>query len=113
MFASDDPATDQHRLEDGELAITGPMFGHKMRCPPNGSEAGAREDSLLAEEGIELASFARMGKLATGTRRPYSVDLGQIGVEPAGERAIALSFRLPAGSYATVVAAEVVKPRRS
>lgn len=109
MFECHDPATDQARLDAGELAITGPMFGHKMRGPTKGSEPESRELEVLEAEGLQLSSFARMGKLAMGTRRPFSVDLGEIGAEPAGPDAIAISFRLPAGSYATVVAAEVVK----
>lgn len=109
MFASDDPATDQGRLEAGELAPTGPMFGHRMKSPPEGTEARAREDAILAAEELALPDFARAGKLAQGTRRPLAVDLGEVAVNVVDSTSIELRFELPAGAYATAVLREVLK----
>jgi tRNA pseudouridine13 synthase len=109
LFASDQPAVDQARLEAGEVVPTGPMFGHRMKSPPEGSEARAREDVVLAVEELALADFARAGKLAQGTRRPLAVDLGETVVAVVDSEAIELRFELPAGAYATAVLREVIK----
>src|SRR5690606_2995896 len=81
LFASEEPAVDQRRLDAGEVAPTGPMFGHKMRQPPAGTDAAAREDAILDAEGLAPADFARVGKLAEGTRRPLAVPLAELSVE--------------------------------
>src|SRR5262249_4034211 len=108
MFVCDDPATDQTRLESGELTATGPMYGHRMREPRPGSEAAVREAEVLAGEEIELNSFRHLGKLALGTRRPLGVGLGKCMVRVA-EGALEVGFELAAGAYATAVMREVIK----
>ena len=108
-FATTEPAVDQGRLDAGELIPTGPMFGHSMRQPADGTDAAAREAALLAEEGITLDSFRRLGQLAPGARRPIAVRLDGATARPAGPDAIALDFGLPAGAYATAVLREVMK----
>lgn len=109
LFASSDPGADQHRLEAGELAVTGPIFGHKMREPAAGSEAAAREQAVLAEENLVPADFRRLGKLAPGTRRPLSVALDEIAVDLVGPDAIRIHMALPSGAYATAVMREIMK----
>jgi tRNA pseudouridine13 synthase len=98
------------RLHAGELVVTGPMFGHRMMAPPEGSPAAARESAILAEEGLTPASFAGLGGLGDGTRRPLLVPLDGASAEP-GEApdSVVLRFALPAGSYATCVLGEVMK----
>jgi tRNA pseudouridine13 synthase len=108
-FASTEPEVDQARLERGEVVPTGPMFGHSMRAPAEGSDAAAREASLLAEEGIEPASFKPLGRLAPGARRPLAIPLEGAEVEPVAPDAIRVAFELPAGAYATSVMREVMK----
>jgi tRNA pseudouridine13 synthase len=103
-------AAAQTRLDTGAVVVTGPMFGHKMMAPPAGSPARAREDALLAAEGIDAAAFASMGKLAEGTRRPLLVPVAHAEVGPGPEPdAVLLVFTLPPGAYATVLLAEVMK----
>jgi tRNA pseudouridine13 synthase len=121
VFASEDPAAEQERLERGELCPTGPMPGARMRQPAEGTAAREREDALLASEGVTLADLARVASLAEGTRRPLAFPLGAASARALGHRedgaqgddgddgALELAFSLPAGSYATVVAAEVMK----
>jgi tRNA pseudouridine13 synthase len=114
LFVSSDPAVDQPRLDAGEVTPTGPMFGHAVRpSPPEDGEAGRREAALLREEGISPADFARLGRLAEGTRRPIGVPLSDHGAIAIGDDgdggAIELRFVLPPGAYATVIAAEVIK----
>lgn len=108
-FATTDPPVDQARLEAGELIPTGPMFGHSMRQPADGTEAAAREAAILAEEGITLGSFRRLGQIAPGARRPIAVRLEGAAVRPVEPDAIAIEFDLPAGAYATAVLREVMK----
>ncbi len=112
IFVSETPDVDQPRLDAEELAITGPMFGHKMKRPAPDSPSANREEQLLDQEKLALDDFKRVGKLAQGTRRPLSVGLGTVLVEPASERAITIHFELPSGSYATAIAREVVKGQR-
>jgi tRNA pseudouridine13 synthase len=99
----------QARLDARALVVTGPMFGHKMMAPPTGTAAHAREEAVLAAEGIDAAAFAVMGKLAEGTRRPLTVPVGAIAVEAPAADVLVLEFTLPPGAYATVLLAEVTK----
>jgi tRNA pseudouridine13 synthase len=109
VFASDDPSVDQPRLEAGEIVPTGPMFGSRMREPAPGSEAAGREDTVLTEAHLNRQEFSRH-RLMEGTRRALGVPLGETQVDELGEpAAVRITFSLPAGAYATVVAAEVMK----
>jgi len=110
LFATTEPAADQARLDSGELAVTGPIFGHKMRAPVDGSDAALRERALLEEEELALSDFRRLGKLAPGTRRPLSVALDEVAVEPIGPDAIRIRLALTSGAYATAVMREIMKP---
>ncbi len=109
MFATTDPEVDQPRLERGEVIPTGPMFGHSMREPVLASEAGARELSILTEEGITPADFKPLGALAPGTRRPIAVTIAGASVTAIAGDAIEVAFELPAGAYATAVMREITK----
>lgn len=108
-FVSEQLDVDQARLHAGEVVPTGPMFGHKVMLPPPDSDAGVRERAVLASHELSKDTFARVGKLGTGTRRPLAISLGETAVTTCGERAIELVFSLPAGAYATAVVREVVK----
>jgi tRNA pseudouridine13 synthase len=101
--SAEEVAKVQARLEAREVALTGPMFGSRTRRP--GGEVGAFEAALLAGAGLDTRAVEQLGP---GTRRPYLVwpqDLTVKG-EPG---ALVLSFGLPPGSYATVVAREFIK----
>jgi tRNA pseudouridine13 synthase len=105
LFDCEDPAVDGPRVEAFEISPAGPMFGHKLRS--SGSEALAREERLLAAEGIALADFARGGGETEGTRRAARLRVAvDVEDEADGYRA---RFELPKGSYATVVLSELVK----
>lgn len=107
-FATADPVVDQPRLDAGEIAPTGPMFGHEMRAPAAGTEAAVREQAVLTAEGIAPEDFRRVARLAEGTRRPIGVPLAEPAVRAVDE-AVEICFTLPPGAYATVVAHEVIK----
>lgn len=105
LFDCEDPAVDGARVAAFEISPAGPMFGHKLR--PAGAEALAREERLLAGEGISLADFARGGGEAEGTRRAARLRV-EVAIEPEADGYRA-RFELPKGSYATVVLGELVK----
>ncbi len=106
LFVCREPEVDQARLGRGEIAPTGPIFGWKMQRPEG--EVDAAEQAVLASEGLTLPSFKRLGSIAEGTRRPFSVPLADAGWAVEGST-VELSFTLPAGSYATVLLDEVMK----
>jgi tRNA pseudouridine13 synthase len=108
--AAGELADAQARLTAHAVVVTGPLFGHKMMAPPPKSAAAAREAELLAEEGLDAAAFAVLGKLAEGTRRPLTVPIAGAEVVPGDTPdAIVLRFALPPGAYATILLAEVTK----
>jgi tRNA pseudouridine13 synthase len=107
LFVSTDPAVDQERLDRGELVVTGPMFGHKMKQAT--ATTAELESQLLAAGGIALADFKAFGKLALGTRRPLTIQVAAPAVRAVDDDAIEVAFSLPSGAYATAVMREVLK----
>ncbi|MGZ3444133.1 MAG: tRNA pseudouridine(13) synthase TruD [Myxococcaceae bacterium] len=106
LFVCREPLVDQPRLERGEIAPSGPMFGWKMPRPEG--EVDAAEQAVLASEGLTLESFRRLGGIAEGTRRPFSVPVSDATWSVEGST-VELAFTLPTGSYATVLLDEVMK----
>ncbi len=100
----------QARLDARAIAVTGPMFGTEMRAPLSGSPSAEREERLLLAEGLTRESFATVGSLAPGTRRPLTVPLSEVALE-AGPTAdvYIVKFALPSGTYATEVMKELLK----
>ena len=106
MFVAKDVGAEQARFDARETVTAGPMFGKKTF--PTEAVAAEREAVVLADHKLSPASFGGFGKLVMGTRRQNLVYLDDLASawEPDGLR---LSFTLPAGSYATVLLAEVMK----
>ncbi|MCB9640748.1 MAG: tRNA pseudouridine(13) synthase TruD [Myxococcales bacterium] len=67
---------------------------------------GTWETALWEREGLEHEAFRRMGKMATGTRRLIAVWPWKVSVTREGQGA-RLFFALPAGSYASVLCAQM------
>lgn len=109
MFACDDPATDTARLLAGELVVTGPMFGDRMRSPGDGSPAAAREAAILLREGLDRAAFATVHAIAEGTRRDAAIEVRDAAVTAVDGSTIDVAFALPGGAYATTVMREIMK----
>ncbi len=108
LFLCEDVAVDQPRVERLEVSPTGPMFGWKVKPVPTGT-VGEAEAQLLSAEGLPEGAL-RSGKGETeGARRAYAVRVGAVEVAREGPDVV-LSFRLPRGSYATVLLDEVMKP---
>lgn len=106
MFVAKDVPAEQARFDARETVTAGPMFGKKTY--PAEGVAAEREAAVLRDNGLSIGSFGGFGKLVMGTRRHNLVYLDDLASawEPEGLR---LSFTLPAGSYATVLLAEVMK----
>jgi tRNA pseudouridine13 synthase len=107
LFTSSETAVDQARLDAGEVRLTGPVWGHKMKGAHD--EADALERAVLDEAGLTPASFKVFAKLAEGTRRPLFIRPDDLRVEPQHD-GIRLSFSLPKGCYATVLMREFLLP---
>jgi tRNA pseudouridine13 synthase len=107
-FLVEDPAAEQPRADRFEISPSGALFGHKL--PLASGPSGILEESLLAQEGLNLGDFRLKGGLSmAGERRPLRVPLQEADVRQEG-RDMILSFALPRGSYATSVLREVMKP---
>jgi len=107
LFICRDPSADQPRADRQEVSPTGPVFGWKMPRPEG--TVDAEEQALLAAEGLSLEDFRPLGGLAEGARRPLAVKVEEPSAEMDGGDLL-LRFTLPAGSYATVLLDEVMKP---
>ncbi len=105
-FVVEDPVTEQLRCDAGEIAITGPIFGPKMR-EPSGIPY-EREQQLLERSGLLPEHFAKFLNLMPGTRRAYVVRPDNLIVSPQAE-GLRFEFSLPSGSYATVLLREFMK----
>lgn len=106
LFVAEDVVREQARFEARETVHAGPIFGRKTFAAA--AEAAAREEAVLADAGLARQAFAGFGKLLQGTRRHNLVYLDDLAAEAVPE-GIRLTFTLPAGSYATVLLAEVMK----
>lgn len=109
MFVCDDPATDQARLAAGEIVVTGPMFGDRMRAPADASPAFAREAEVLGRAGLAPGAFATVRALAEGTRRDAAIEVTAATVVPVDGSTLEVAFTLPGGAYATAVMREIMK----
>jgi tRNA pseudouridine13 synthase len=112
LFAVDDVAVEQPRLTRGELVVSGPIFGAKMRAPDDPSPASLLEQEVLRRADVPAELFGAFGKNLPGSRRPVQVSLSDFRlteIEPDDELAggLELRFGLPAGSYATQLIREL------
>jgi tRNA pseudouridine13 synthase len=104
LFDVEDAAAEAERAARLEITPTGPLYGRDMRRALH--EPGAHEEALLAASGVAWDALERSRLL--GSRRAARVPLADFAAqaEPDGLR---LAFRLPKGSYATVVLREFVR----
>ena len=113
MFVCEDPVTDQARLDAGELVVTGPMFGDRMRLPGNASPAAERESAVLERAGLAREVFATVRAIAEGTRRDAAIAVTDAAVTAVDGSTLEVAFTLPGGGYATAVMREIMKdPQR-
>jgi tRNA pseudouridine13 synthase len=108
LFVTDDVEREQARLASGEVALTGPMFGPKMKSPT--VRAAEMEAEVLRESGLTIDAFSRFPKLTGGTRRPLGIVPAEFDVRRREEPdSLEFRFVLPPGAYATTVLREFIK----
>lgn len=109
-FVVQDAAAEQARCATFELSPSGPLFGHKLLRPAEGSSARADEDAVLAAlaPGLGPELTQALGARPRGERRPLRIPLRDPRVEVAGDDLL-VGFFLPRGSYATSVIEELRK----
>ena len=105
-YATGDGALEE-RADRFEVSPTGPIVGHKMRLPRGAARALERE-ACAALDVPWVTELPRLrGHLVPGGRRPLRVPVSEAGAATLEGGALELRFRLPPGSYATVLAEEL------
>lgn len=123
LFVCTNVAEDRARAERGEISVTGPMVGAKMRSPEGAPLAlEAAVTNAWLGEAFDLARVRHLGE---GTRRPFRslvrdlrIEVGAVahvaaGVNRPEEReqgpSVRVYFVLPKGAYATTVLANAIE----
>jgi tRNA pseudouridine13 synthase len=109
-FVVEDVERETPRLRSGDLCLTGPMPGPKMRVASD--EAAALEAEVLAELELDPRALDELGRHAPGTRRDLLIRPEDWSANEEPER-LRLTFTLPSGSYATVLARELTRAGES
>jgi tRNA pseudouridine13 synthase len=100
MFTVEDTEREQPRLDRGEVRLTGPMVGPKMKA--SSGEPLRLEQVALDGLGLDEASLRSLGRWAPGTRRDLLLWPSELAHEPA-TGGVTVRFALPAGAYASLV----------
>ena len=111
-FHVENAASEQPRCDQFAISPTGPLVGYRVTMPTG--KALEIEQAALAQTGLKPEDFRREGgEKVRGARRSLRVkptDLSaSSGVDESGNY-IQLDFALPAGSFATVLLRELMKP---
>jgi tRNA pseudouridine13 synthase len=107
-FLVTEPIAEQPRVDSFEISPSGPLFGPKLLLAEE--LPGQREQACLAKHALTLEDFKIPGLKLRGGRRPYRFIIKNTKVDWAAE-VLSVSFELPPGAYATVVMAELMKPK--
>ena len=108
VFRVEDLDAEQRRCRAFEISASAPLFGtHSMLAE---GRPGEIERSVLAETGLTESDFEVGGGIRLkGHRRPIRVPAREVALEPLDEGKFAVTFALPAGSFATSLMREVLK----
>jgi tRNA pseudouridine13 synthase len=106
VFVIEDPEKERARLLAGDIHLTGPILGPKMKAPQ--ATAAQLEDRAVRELSLEEPELQRLGRAAAGTRRDLLARPTGVSVRGEGGE-LFLEFFLPAGSYATEVIRELTR----
>jgi tRNA pseudouridine13 synthase len=101
MFTAEDAEREQARLDRGELRLTGPMVGPKMKA--SAGEPRQLELEAQGSLGLDEAALASLGRWAPGTRRDLLLWPSELAHEATADGALSVRFSLPAGSYASLL----------
>lgn len=106
-FVVESAEAEQPRADEFEISPSGPLFGSKM-LRPSGAPREIEDDILRAED-LDPADMPRTFSLMGGLRRPMRIPVMEPEITREEDRSIVVSFRLPSGSYATVIMDEIMK----
>jgi len=98
----------QQRLSEGDIHLTGPMWGKGNA--KLGEEAQAWERACIASEPPLIAGLEAAGMKME--RRPLRILPQEMSMRQIDESSVQLKFELPTGSYATSLLRELVNYRR-
>lgn len=101
VFTVEDAAREQERLDRGDLRLTGPMVGPKMK--QSAGEPLRLEQAAISSLGLDDGALLALGRWAPGTRRDLLLWPGGLTAEAAPDGSVTVSFSLPAGAYASLV----------
>ncbi|HEV2293273.1 MAG TPA: tRNA pseudouridine(13) synthase TruD [Tepidisphaeraceae bacterium] len=112
-FRVEHAAVEQSRADGFEISPTGPLVGYRMTMP--GGEPARIEQEVLAASALTPEAFRQAGKhKVKGARRPLRVQPKEVqlegGVDDHGAF-VTIAFTFPAGSFATVLLRELMKPQ--
>jgi tRNA pseudouridine13 synthase len=107
LFVVENLEQETPRLRAGDIVLTGPLPGPRIR-PASAGEGLELERAALRELGLGEKELEALAQHAPGTRRDLVVrpEHGEVRVE--GDR-LRLRFELPSGSYATEVLREMLR----
>lgn len=105
VFVVEDIEEAERRLKEGDIVLTGPIFGPKARSASG--TPGELEAQAVASLGLSERAEANMAKAGSGTRRDICLHIANLAHHEEGG-VVTLAFTLPAGSYATLVVRNVL-----
>jgi tRNA pseudouridine13 synthase len=105
-FVVEDLARESARTAAFEISASGPIFGTRL-LEPRGA-AAERERAALRACGVPEPLRPPPGIRVRGARRPFRVRPEDAACEVVADAALRLRFTLPPGSYASVLAEELL-----
>ncbi len=106
-FVCTSPSDDAPRIASGEICVSGPMLGRRMRSAER--EALTRESRSWSKAGLDLAGLLAHPAFSEGTRRPACLRASALHIAPraapldAVRAGVTLAFSLPKGAYASIL----------
>lgn len=107
VFVSEDSAADEARRQEGDVHLTGPIFGPRARAADG--PAFEIEEAAIRALGLSEKAFKLLGKNGRGTRRDLLLKVPDLSLEIENEQQAVLSFSLASGAYATNVIRHVLR----
>ncbi|HEY6561371.1 MAG TPA: tRNA pseudouridine(13) synthase TruD [Polyangiaceae bacterium] len=107
VFLVEDRERELPRFASGDIHVTGPMIGPKMRAST--AAPLELERAIVAELGLQEAELGVLGHSAAGTRRDLIVEPDDLDVDRLDDGSLVLQFNLPSGSFATQVVRELTR----
>lgn len=109
-FLCTSPSVDQPRIDAGEICVSGPMLGRRMRTAER--EALTRESRSWLKAGLNAAGLLAHPAFSEGARRPACLRPGALEVRAldAARAGVTLAFSLRKGAYASVLLRALLGP---